>query len=192
MFPSFLLFMENALFLPRTEELEARSKRLGFLKTFFQEDFLLLSGGQKKVLLQKALDGRRKGKLVVYRCQATEDVRYVLEKVPVQLVLGLESVHRHDSLHHLRSGLDQVLCRIAAEKRKIITFSFADVLKYEERWKLLRRMQFNVQLCRKFKIPLFFSTFSSSPEEMRAAQDLLALWRLLGGRKEEMSLPVRR
>ena len=41
-----------------------------------------------------------------------------------KIVFGIEKIHPKDSLHYPKSGLDPVLCKIAADRGKIIGFSF--------------------------------------------------------------------
>ena len=107
-------------------------------------------------------------------------LRFVLEKSDVDIVYGMETIHPKDSMHFVRGGLDQVLCKIAAEKGKILAFSFSDILNSSSQGKLLARIMFNVKLCKKYKVPMMVCSFAASKEEMRSAKDLQALGRILG------------
>ncbi len=157
----------------------------GFTRTKINSiDFTYSVEQNTKKLLQISAQAHQKRKEVVYRPSSEEMLRFALEKSPVDIIVGVEAIHPKDSLHYLRSGLDQVLCRIAREKGKTVAFSFADVLNSSERGKLLARMRFNIQLCRKYKVKMLFSTFAASPEELRPAHDLRAFWRVLEKRKK--------
>lgn len=169
-------------------EIEALSKQLGFTRTLFLEkDFLLLEGTSKKefdTVIHKA-----KGKPIFYRATDEETLRYVLERTPIKLVFGLEKIAPKDSVHHLRGGVDQILCKIAAEKDKIIAFSLHDILHTQHKEKILARMKFNIALCRKYNVKTFLSTFAIDKWGLRSAKDLEAVWRVLGGQgKNELHL----
>src|SRR3989338_4290271 len=127
--------MDNYLFLPRNATDEHLSMNLGFTKTFFQEDFLFIEEQSPKRLLQKwSIKGQKK---VIYRPTTEEMVRFAIEKTSIPIILGIENIHSKDSLHYPRSGLDHILCTLAAEKDKIIAFSFSNILNSTNREKLL-------------------------------------------------------
>lgn len=176
--------MDNYILLKWTSELEELSKALGFTKTYFMERDLILVSGSKKEILQKSQQAKQKKLLVAYEAEFNEEekLRFVLEKTSVDLVFGVEKVHSKDSLHFLRGGLDQVLCTIAAERGKMIGFSFAEILNSQKRALLMGRMMLNFKLCRKYKLKTVFSNFSREKMELRSAQDLGAFEQVLGGK----------
>ncbi len=181
--------MDNILLLGKSSELLHLGTQLGFSRTLFLEDTTLLTAEKPKEILYRAHPARQQKKLVIFRPSSEEALRFALEKSPVHMVLGVEQIHPHDSLHYPRSGLNQVLCRLAAARGITVGFSFAEILQCNHRARLLTRMMFNIKLCHKYKVKMFFSNFSSQREEMRSAEDLFAFWRLLGGRsKEELGL----
>ena len=107
-------------------------------------------------------------------------LRFALEKTSVDIVMGMENINPRDSVHFVRGGLDQVTCKIAKERGKIIAFSFSDVLNSRDRGKLLARIMFNIKLCKKYKVKMLFSNFSTSLNEIRSAKDLQGFWKVLG------------
>lgn len=175
--------MDNFLLMKWNPELEELSKLLGFAKTYFLGKDLVLVSGSRKEILQKSRQAKQKKLLAAYEAEVNEEdkLRFVLEKTPVDLVLGVERVNLKDNLHFRRSGLDQVLCRIAADRGKIIGFSFSRLLNANNRALVMGRMMFNAKLCRKYKVINLFSNFSVEKMEMRSAKDLEAFWRVLGG-----------
>jgi len=174
----FLRRMDNYLFLPKRKEYEELSADLGFTKTFFPPgDFVFLEESSKNKLLEKLRKIHKK--IIVYRPATDDLLRFALEKTTVDIFLGVEHLHPKDSVHYLRSGLDQILCTIAAERGKTIAFSFSELLNSPERAKLLARMMFNIKLCQKYKIKMLFSTFTQNKEEMRSAKDLEIFWQTL-------------
>lgn len=182
--------MDNFLLMPKSEELETFSRQLGFSRTLFlDKDFIIITSPSAKETLKLIPQAKSKKLLTVYHPRSEELLRSVLEKTPVDMVLGVEQIHPHDHLHYPRAGLDQILCKIAAARGKVIAFSFHDILNAGNRPPLLRRMMFNIDLCQKYKVKMLFSTFAGDKWEMRAAHDLLALWRVLGGKgKQDLML----
>lgn len=170
--------MQNFALMQKSKELEEFSVSLGFEKTLFLDaDFVLVKSKQEMLKPNK--------KLTIYEAEsekkeAEELLRFALEKSKVNIVFGLEKIHPRDSVHFVRGGLDQILCKIAAERGKTIGFSFSEVLNAEEPRKILKRMAFNIGLCRKYGVKMLFSTFARNKNEFRSARDLEAFFRVLG------------
>ncbi len=172
--------MDNFVLNIKSKEIEEKSMELGYSSTLFLEtDFVVLEGTNKKEILSKIQRARGKKQRTLYRAHDEETLRFVLEKTNVDMVLGVEHVHAKDSVHFLRSGLDQVLCSLAAKKGIAIGFSFADILNELHRPKLLARVMANIRLCKKYKVRMVFSTFASDLWELRSAKDLEAFRRVL-------------
>ena len=181
MWRSFWKAMEDYLFMKKSAEAEKAAAGLGFTKAHFLEsDFVLLKVKTPRELLEEIGKARNKRLKTVFKADSEEMLRFALEKTPVDLVYGMEQIHAKDSVHFVRGGLDQVLCALAAEKGKIIAFSFQELLNSSERAELLARMMFNLKLCRKYQVPMLLCSFASTETEMRSAKDLQALGRVLG------------
>ena len=172
--------MINLLLMKRDEAVEELSHKLGWEKTLFlgREVVLVAETNAKKMLLE-IKKAKQEQKIVLYRAGSEEMLRFALEKTTVDMVFGMETIHEKESLHYSRGGLDQILCSIAARQGKTIAFSFAELLDGSDRARLLRRMRFNVQLCRKYKVKMLFSTFASEKMGLRGAKDLEAFWMVL-------------
>ncbi len=154
------------------------------------EDLSITAGENKKDLLKNLQWAHQKKKITLVLPKTEETLRFLLEKTPVDLVLGAEKIHPHDSLYYPRGGVDQIICKIAKEKNKTLAFSFSELLNASasERPKLLRRMKFTLSICQKYQVKVFFSNFSAQKEDMRSALDLFVFWKLLGGvNREELS-----
>ncbi len=162
--------MINFVLMPENAEVAALSKTLGYEQTYFLgKDFVLVK--DKKEI---------RGKLRVCKPNSEAMLRLILEKSPVEIVYGIESIHEKDSLHYVRGGLDQVLCKIAAQKGKTIAFSFSELLNATNKSRVLSRMRFNMELCRKYKVKTLISNFATEKMDLRAAKDLEAFGRVLG------------
>ena len=112
--------------------------------------------------------------------EATGDDQVLFERIKPDIVYNLELAARKDSLHFRNSGLNQVLCRFAAENKIIVGFSFNSILNFKNRILLLGRIIQNIGLCRKYKIETCFASFAKMPYEMRAYHDLISFLIVLG------------
>ena len=172
----------NLILMKENKEILELSEKLGFSKTLFlDKDFFLVEGKNRKQVA-KEIRERKKRKLMVVVKPANEEIlRFVLEKTEADMVFGQELVNPEDSMHFRRGGLDQVICKIAANRKKIVGFSFREILDSEgkERSKLIGRMMFNVKLCKKYGVRVFLGNFSEDRWEMRGKHELKAFERIL-------------
>ena len=171
--------MDNIILLRKSIEFEQLSRALGFQETIFLEDIAWIDEKEKKKLGKAIEEARQQKKLIVYCASNEELLRLVLEKMAVDIVVGVEQIHVEDSVHYLRGGLDQILCKIAADRGVALGFSFHDILESRHRGKLLGRMKFNAELCKKYGVKTFFGNFSREKMELRSKKDLEAWKRLL-------------
>ncbi len=104
------------------------------------------------------------------------------------LVINLEKQPK-DFMHHRSSGLNQVLCKLAKEKGKVITIDFSLILnsKDTERANILGRIMQNIVFARKYKFDLALASFATKPEDMRSPHDLKAFLITLGAHPSEAS-----
>lgn len=169
--------MDNYLLFKYDTQAEKLSQELGFARTFFLDrDIIIVSGAPREILQKSCSAGK---KMTLYLAEDDKKLRFVLEKTPTKMVLGMEKMFSRDSTHFPKSGLDQIMCKIAADKDKVICFSFSEVLNSKRPDFLLRRMAFNINLCKKYKVPFIVGNFSRNKEEMRSAKDLDAFKRVL-------------
>ena len=79
--------------------------------------------------------------------------RLAVENRKVNVLLSPEKNSKKDSFFVRKSGLNQVLCKLAYENKVAIGFNFSEVLNNQrkERSKILGRMTYNVKMCRKYK-----------------------------------------
>src|SRR3989344_7550661 len=169
----------DIILIKKSDELVKLSKELGFPQAYFLEDIEHISGNNKKEILAKSKNAKKQGKFIIYQAFSEETLRFVLEKTEVNLVYGMENINESDSLHYPRGGLDQILCKIAVERDKIIAFSFNEILNSTKRSKLLNRIIFNLKLCGKYKVKTGLFNFAKQKEELRSKKDLEAFFRIL-------------
>ena len=172
--------MDEYVLMKKSTEIEKLAAELGFTKVhFLDSDFVSLKGKTQKELSKEIDTARNKKLKTVFKADSEEMLRFALERTRADIVYGMENINPKDSLHYVRGGLDQVLCKLAAEKDRILAFSFAELLNSSDKEKLLARIMFNVKLCKKYKVQIMLCSFASSREEMRSAKDLQALGRVL-------------
>ena len=96
------------------------------------------------------------------------------------IVFGFEFAEPYDSLHYRRSGLSQVLCKLANEKEVnlAVPFSMFNSIKH------LGRLKANAKMMQKYKNKIILCSFASSPYEMRAFHELLSFAIVFGFRPE--------
>ncbi len=113
--------------------------------------------------------------------------RWVLEKSSADILFGLEAAQKKDFMHHRASGLNQVLCKIAAKKGKIIAFDFSTVLNSKGmlRAQIIGRMMQNIRFCRKYKVKTAIASFAKTPYGMRSPEDLASFATVLGMHPKE-------
>lgn len=184
----------NLVLMKESEELLELSKILGFSKTLFlDKDVVLVEGGSRKevlrgrasgtanAVLKEVKEGKKKNLLVIVKVESEEILRFVLEKTEADIIFGQESINPKDSMHFRRGGLDQITCRIAAERDKTIGFSFKEILEAEgnERSKLIGRIMFNVKLCKKYGVKILLGNFSENKWELRGKYELKAFENIL-------------
>lgn len=94
---------------------------------------------------------KKEGKEVIVQAQDSEFNRKILENKNVDILLSPESHNRKDSLKERDSGLNEILCRIAAKNRIKISLNLEEIKKRKgkERAILLARIMQNIMLCKK-------------------------------------------
>jgi len=175
--------MNNIILIKRTKELEQLTKQLGFSETLFLDDVTIIEAKTKKELLKKL---QKTNKFTIFKPIDEDLLRFALEKTKVKLIYGMESINPKDSVHYVRGGLDQITCKIAKDKKKIIGFSFSEVLNAKNQHKLLARIKANLKLCKKYKVDTIFTNFSKKEEEIRSKKDLTAFLRMLNKSKNNL------
>lgn len=95
-------------------------------------------------------------------------------------ILVISTADSRDKVYSRDSGLNQVICKLMANNKIVLAFSFADLLNSKERSKLIGRWMQNIRLCRKYKIKMVLASFANNKWEMRTVKDLFSLALTLG------------
>jgi len=100
--------------------------------------------------------------------------RFIIEKSKADALVNVEYNPRKDHLHFRKSGLDQVICKMAAKKDKMFLTSLAQ-LKSTNLSKVLGRIKQNVTFCNKYKVAYHIVTFAEKPFDMKSSHDMKSL-----------------
>ncbi len=119
--------------------------------------------------------------------EASDKSRYIIENSKPNLIYNLELIGRKDFMHHMNSGLNQVLCKLANQNKVAIGINFNNLLKETNLRKdiIIGRTKQNIKLCRKYKVRFITGSFASSAFEMRNPQDLRSFLTVIGMHPEE-------
>jgi len=90
---------------------------------------------------------------IIVRAQDEEFNRKILEMKNVDVLLSPEIHNRKDSLKQRDSGLNEVLCNIAAKNKIKIGIDIEEIIKRQGKEKaiILARIMQNIKLCRREK-----------------------------------------
>ena len=169
------------------EEFVLMAKRLGYNSICF---VYTLSGVKKNeikdfkvytaVLEQKNFDKAKQTADFVI-AKAGEDVRNIIERGKVDFIYGFEESAKRDSINHRNSGMNQVLCKLMNGKNISYLVNLTELI-FSKDPQILGRIMQNIRFCNKFKVKISFGSFASSPLEMKAANDVISLMKVLGGK----------
>ena len=113
--------------------------------------------------------------------------RNILEKGCADILFNIEKNSGKDFMHQRGSGMDHVMCKLAADKNIVIGFSFSDILGNEKnKAMVLGRIEQNIRLYHKFKVKYVIGSFAKKPMEMRSYRDLIDFFRLVGAEKNKI------
>ncbi len=179
-----------------SEFIDAASK-LGIKKLYFLYEF----GSNQKEILEKFQPLRHKkitieagfiinqnnmnvafqhSKMLV--AKSSDNDRHFIESKKIKLIYGLEGSPRKDYLHQRASGLNHILCELAARNNVTIGIPYSALLnkKPAESSLVMGRMMQNIALCRKYRAKTIIASFSGNPFELRAPHDISSLFAMLG------------
>ncbi len=103
-----------------------------------------------------------------------------LDKLDFDVLFDLEMNPAKDAMHYRMSGLNQVLSKIAARKKKIIGINLRNIIDSENKPQVIGRIMQNIMLCRKFKTDVILFSGAEAPLQMKGYHDLISLLVVLG------------
>jgi RNase P/RNase MRP subunit p30 len=138
---------------------------------------LFIDTPNKNKVIEQVRKAKNAGCLSFVVAQNQKFDRFIVEKTGATGIVDVEFVHPKDHLHFRRSGLDQVMCRFAHEKKKIIVASFSHLLR--DKRNILGRIAQNIRFCKKYDIEYLLGSFATTPLEMIGAYEKKVLLKVL-------------
>jgi RNase P/RNase MRP subunit p30 len=114
---------------------------------------------------------KKQKKQIIIQADTPEFNRKILENPDIDLILDLEFHERKDFMKQRDSGLNEIMCKLAAKNRIKIGINLKRLKKLKEKDKaiILARIIQNIKLCRKNKTPItIYPKTSSSKQEIKS------------------------
>jgi len=123
--------------------------------------------------------------LVLGSAQDEKLIRRLLEDKRIDGLINIESSTGREHTHYRRSGVNQVIAKIARENGKFYCMDFSRILQTPiyNRYILLGRMVQNIRIFQKYRVPIAIASFASNKYELRNRDALESFVRVLGTRK---------
>ena len=121
-----------------------------------------------------------KSKIIVVK--SSDKDKIFIENSQVKIIFGFEELQKKDYLLQRASGLNHVMCELARKNNISIGLSYSSLLHKNNHTTalIIGRMMQNIKLCRKYKIDTVIGAFSETPLDLRAPNDLISLFIILG------------
>ncbi len=105
--------------------------------------------------------------------------RGLVENRNVKFHYGFEELEKKDSLHHRRSGMNQVISKLMSEREKTMIIDFEKYLQGPKEI-YIGRLHQNLKLAKKYGFQIAIASFATKPQNLRAANELKHLIKSLG------------
>ncbi len=90
------------------------------------------------------------------------------------------------TFHAPTKKVNQVVFKELAEKNKFLVLPFSCLLKNHPRH--VEQLAFVVGLCKKYGVNMFFSSFATTPYELRSKYELLSFAKLMGADRKNLKI----
>ena len=142
-----------------------------------ESSFILFEKDFNK-LKRKILEIKKNNKEVniIYSGEDDDFNRLVLEKAEINFLM-INLLKRRDFSNQRNSGFNQVFAKIAKKRNISIGINFDEIIRSNEKDKILSRIMQNIKLCNKNKIKM---KFFYSKDNLRDSYDFKALGFALG------------
>lgn len=117
--------------------------------------------------IKKGLNFNRKG----LNFLSPGDEKVLRQGVDDMLPFGIinsELIHKRDSVHYARSGIDDTVMKLMSEKKIALVFNLSLLLnnKLGERARLIKRMKVNMKRGVKYDVPILLASCAKSKYEL--------------------------
>jgi len=105
---------------------------------------------------------------IIVQAQNPEFNRKILETPDVDMIIGLELHNRKERLKQRDSGLNEVLCKLAAKNNIKIAIDLIPIIKLPkiEKARVLSRISQNIKLCKRTKTKIIILPKKYSKQEI--------------------------
>ena len=146
---------------------ESELKELGLEEVFFitPENSLVIGTENMEEMRRSVSSAHSKKKIIIILGSNDEINRIALDDKRVSMLLSPERMKKKDSMHVRNSGLNHVLCDLAAKNKVFIAINYSEFkkMKGKEGAERLGRVMQNVELCRKSNAQIILASFGKKP-----------------------------
>ncbi|MFA5333581.1 MAG: hypothetical protein WC376_03735 [Candidatus Nanoarchaeia archaeon] len=120
--------------------------------------------------------------LVFFSPKSEEDLKKAVEMMLPYGIISSELIHYKDSMHFIRSGIDDTLAKEMAKKKIAIVFNLNLIITNDpiKRALIIRRMKENMKKAVKYDIPVLFASLAKDEYELFNAIQIKAWAQKLG------------
>ena len=114
--------------------------------------------------------------------ERTPELRKKINNSKTRLITNVIPTAHKEFIHQRNSGLNHILCKEAAAKKKLLCLSLFE-LSYVSGYKralFFGRCIQNIRLAKKYKLGLIIASLARFPHQVRPIQDMISLFYLLG------------
>ena len=117
---------------------------------------------------KKIQEFKKNKQQIIIQAQDLEFNRKILENKDVDIIIGLELHDRKDRLKQRDSGLNEILCKLAAKNNIKIAINLQKIIKQPKKEKaiFLSRIIQNIKLCKRTKTPIIILPESYSKQRI--------------------------
>ncbi len=112
------------------------------------------------------------------------NIRRCVEKERPDIILSIENDKRKDFIHQRNSGLDHIIAKISARNNICFGFPLARIIEARDKPQVLGRLMQNLRLVSKYDTGFVMGSFASNPYSMRAVNDIISFFSVLGADKK--------
>jgi hypothetical protein len=120
--------------------------------------------------------------LVFFSPKNEDDAKKAIKLMLPYGIINAELIHAKDSVHFIRSGIDDTMAKEMAQKRIAIVFNLNLLISSKpiQRAMVIRRMRENMKKAVKFDVPVLFASCAKSNYELFNGQQIKDWAKYLG------------
>ncbi|MDD5054470.1 MAG: hypothetical protein PHG04_03780 [Candidatus Nanoarchaeia archaeon] len=118
----------------------------------------------------------KKTDLVFFSPKTEQDLKTAVNMALPYGIINSENIHGKDSLHFIKSGIDDSIAKEMGKKKIAIVFNLSLLLKSAppKRALIIRRMKENMKKAVKFDVPVLFASLAENEYELFNGEQIKA------------------